>query len=152
MNTTPKQTSKQDQKMASLSLANIRGAGSRFRKDRTKGVKIKLEETGEQITIPETAFSILVEVLSNMSEGKSLTILTAETELSTQKAAEILKVSRPHLVKLLETGILPFRKVGSHRRILLYDLIKYDEKLKNNREKQLTFLAKQAQELNLGYE
>jgi len=145
-------TTKQEQSMASRSLNHIKGVGSRLRSGHSKGVKIMLEESGEQVIIPDKAFSILVDVLSKMSEGKSVTILPSETELTTRQAADMLRVSRPHLVKLLESGKMPYKKVGSHRRILLNDLIEYDEKLRQNRENQMIFLAKQAQELSLGYQ
>lgn len=145
-------TTKQEQSMASRSLNHIKGVGSRLRSGHSEGVKIMLEESGEQVIIPDKAFSILVDVLSKMSEGKSVTILPSETELTTRQAADMLRVSRPHLVKLLESGKMPFKKVGSHRRILLNDLIEYDEKLRQNRENQLIFLTKQAQELSLGYQ
>ena len=137
--------------MASQSLNRIKGFGIRLHTERSKGVKIRLEESGEQVTIPDKAFFILLDVLSNMSEGKSITIMPSETELSSRQAAEMLNMSRPHLVKLLESGKMPFKKVGSHRRVLLNDVIEYKEKLRQNREDQLTFLAKQAQQLNLGY-
>jgi excisionase family DNA binding protein len=77
--------------------------------------------------------------------------MPSDAEVSTQQAAEMLHVSRPHIVKLLEQGSIPFKKVGSHRRILLEDLLKYDQGLKQQQEKSLEFLAQQAQELNLGY-
>lgn len=144
-------TTKQEQSMASRSLNHIKGLGSRLRSGRTQGVKIRLEESGEQVIIPDKAFSILVDVLSKMSEGKSVTIFPSETELTTRQAAELLRISRPHLVKLLESGKMPFKKVGSHRRILLNDLIEYEDKRRQDKEEQLTFLASQAQELNLGY-
>jgi len=137
--------------MASQSLNHIKGFSTRLPSDRSKGVKIRLEESGEQVTIPDKAFLILVDVLSNMSEGKSITILPSETEISTQQAADMLNMSRPHLVKLLESGKIPYKKVGNHRRLLLNDLIEFKEKLRQNRENQLIFLAKQAQEFNLGY-
>ena len=64
----------------------------------------------------------------------------------------MLNVSRPHIVKLLEEGVIPFKKVGSHRRILLDDLLTYEAQHKANRKANLRFLAEQAQDLNLGYE
>jgi excisionase family DNA binding protein len=151
MHTLQKRTTKLEQKMASQSLNHIKGFSTRLPSDRSKGVKIRLEESGEQVTIPDKAFLILVDVLSNMSEGKSITILPSETEISTQQAADMLNMSRPHLVKLLESGKIPYKKVGNHRRLLLNDLIEFKEKLRQNRENQLIFLAKQAQEFNLGY-
>ena len=151
MHTLQKRTTKLEQKMASQSLSHIQGFGIRLHTERSKGVKIRLEESGEQVTIPDKAFFILLDVLSTMSEGKSITIMPSETELSSRQAAEMLNMSRPHLVKLLESGKMPFKKVGSHRRVLLSDVIEYKEKLRQNREAQLTFLAEQAQQLNLGY-
>ena len=94
---------------------------------------------------------MLFDILSNMAEGKSVTLIPSDSEVSTQQAADMLNVSRPHIIKLLEDGAIPFKKVGSHRRIQLKDLMKYEKSLKANREKQLEILAKQAQLNNLGY-
>jgi excisionase family DNA binding protein len=87
-----------------------------------------------------------------MAEGKSASLIPSDSEVNTKQAADMLNVSRPHIVKLLEEGKIPFRKVGSHRRVLLEDLMKYDAEMKGQRTKSLEFLAKQAQDLNLGYE
>jgi excisionase family DNA binding protein len=86
-----------------------------------------------------------------MAEGKAVQVSPVEAELSTQEAADMLGVSRPFLVKLLEQGKIPFKKVGSHRRIELKNLQAYERKQKAIREKNLAFLAKQAQDLNPGY-
>jgi excisionase family DNA binding protein len=86
-----------------------------------------------------------------MAEGKSITLIPSDAEVSTQQAADILNVSRPHLVKLLEDGKIAFTKVGTHRRIEIQNLMDYQKNLKKNRRKHLGFLAEQAQELNLGY-
>jgi excisionase family DNA binding protein len=103
------------------------------------------------IVIPSDAFILLSDILSNMAEGKSVPVIPVETQISTQQAANILNVSRPFLVKLLETGEMPFFKIGSHRRLLLKDVREYEQKQKNIRKKHLAFLAKQAQDLNMGY-
>lgn len=87
-----------------------------------------------------------------MAEGKSISLVPSDSEVTTQQAADMLNVSRPHIVKLLEDGIIPHKKVGSHRRILLEDLIEYDRKLKEQRDASLKNLAEQAQDLRLGYE
>jgi excisionase family DNA binding protein len=73
------------------------------------------------------------------------------TKISTQQAADLLNVSRPHVVSLLNKGEIPFTKAGTHRRMLLNDIIAYDKKLQKSRNSKLNFLAKQAQELNMGY-
>ncbi len=87
-----------------------------------------------------------------MARGQTLTLVPHGQELTTQEGADLLHMSRPHLVKLLEQGALPFKKVGSHRRVLLEDLLAYEAKQTHQREHQLQLLAAQAQELSLGYE
>ena len=86
-----------------------------------------------------------------MAQGKSIALMPTDAEITTQQAAEILNVSRPHVIKLLEKGDIPFKKVGSHRRILLQDILEYESKFKSERRKKLDYLAKEAQKLNLGY-
>jgi excisionase family DNA binding protein len=147
-----KRTTKADQKIAIDSFKRFQSVSHTVKSIRKKGVKIKVQETGEFITIPKKAFSFLVAILQNMAEGKSISIVPSDSEVSTQQAADMLHVSRPHLVKLLESGAIPFKKVGSHRRVLLQDIMTYEEQLNKQREEQLDFLANQAQELNLGYE
>jgi excisionase family DNA binding protein len=146
------QTSKTDQRLALNSLEAFLTVSNRIKASQKTGVKIKVQETGEFMTIPKKALALLFIIIKNMSEGRSISLIPSDSEVSTQQAADMLNVSRPHLVKLLETGKIPFKKVGSHRRILLQDLVTYENRLANEREKQLTFLADQAQKLNLGYE
>lgn len=141
----------QDQEIASKSLLGFRNAIRRGRAI-PDVIKIRIQESGEYITLPKKALELLFHILSNMAEGKTVSLIPSESEVSTQQAADMLNVSRPHIVKLLEEGTIPFKKVGSHRRILLEDLLKYEAELKERRSKNLEFLAKQAQELNLGYE
>src|SRR5215472_1861876 len=75
--------------------------------------------------LPDSAFRLLLEILNQMARGNVVTVSAIEAELTTQQAAELLGVSRPHLVKLLEDGQLPFRKVGAHRRVKFSDLAAY---------------------------
>ncbi len=147
-----RKTTKSDQQLAQSSLKGFESATYKVHSAQSRGVKINIQETGETITIPKNALLFLSDILQNMAEGKTISIIPSDSELSTQQAADMLNVSRPHLVKVLESGLLPFTKVGSHRRISLNDLISFQENSKKNRTKQLNFLAKQAQELNLGYE
>jgi excisionase family DNA binding protein len=86
-----------------------------------------------------------------MAEGKTVSIVPSDSELSTQQAADMINVSRPHLIKLLESKQIPFKKVGSHRRVLLMDIMEYQDQIVKQREDQLDFLSNQAQDLNLGY-
>lgn len=145
------QTTKADQKIAISSLEAFLNVANTIKFSPETGIKIKIHETGEYITIPKKALELLFTIIQNMSEGKSMSLIPSDSEISTQQAADMLNVSRPHLVKLLESGNIPFKKIGSHRRILLKDLINYEKTLAIEREKQLEFLAAQAQKLNLGY-
>ncbi len=144
-------TTKADQEMAKSSILKLQETSERIKDNKSGFVKIKILENGEFFQIPRKALTLLFEILSNMAQGKSITLIPSDTEVSTQQAADMLKVSRPHLVKLLEEGAIPFKKVGTHRRIELKDLITYERKFKENRNEKLDFLAKQAQQLNLGY-
>ncbi len=152
METLVKKTTKEDQEIAIDSLQEFQVIYKKIKSSESKGVKIKIQETGEFITIPKKALSLLSTIIQNMAEGKTISIVPSNSEISTQQAAEMLNVSRPHLIKLLESNKIPFKKVGSHRRILLQDILKYKERQSKERETQLDFLAKQAQDLNLGYE
>lgn len=72
-------------------------------------------------------------------------------ELNIQQAADFLQVSLPHLVKVLDSGRIPFKKVGNHRTVLLEDLVKYMPLVQLKREQALQELSNQAQELDMGY-
>jgi excisionase family DNA binding protein len=139
-------TTRKEQKIAKSSIEKVKAVH-----EEGDSVKIKLQEKGEVLEIPKKAFSLLIDILKNMAEGKSITLLPSNSQVTTQQAADLLNVSRPHLVKLLEGGDIPFKKVGTHRRIELKDLIAYEEKLTKACRENLNYLAKQAQELNLGY-
>lgn len=145
-------TSRKEQEIASKSILHLVNTAAAISRQKAEGVKIKIQETGEFVTVPTKALDLLFYILNNMAEGKSISLVPSDSEITTQQAADMLNVSRPHIVKLLEDGIIPHKKVGSHRRILLEDLIEYDRKQKEQREASLKFLAEQAQDLKLGYE
>ena len=147
-----KETTKEEQEIAKSGVKNFQAVCQSVKSSKKTEVQIKVQDTDEFIIIPKKALTILSTVIEYMAEGKSISIIPAESELSTQQVADILKVSRPHLVKLLEARIIPFKKVGSHRRILLKDVMEYKGQLAKERESQLEFLSNQAQNLNLGYE
>ena len=142
---------KEEQRVARNFVFALENKSKRIFNGPSDNVRIKISNDANFVNIPKKAFALLLEVLSNMAEGKSMTLIPSDADISTQQAADMLNVSRPHIVKLLETGAIPFKKVGAHRRIELKDLIKYEKKIKAAKEKNLSFLAKQAQELNLGY-
>lgn len=106
----------------------------------------------EDLVLPGYAINLLLAMLTEMSKGNAITVMPIHAELSTQETAELLNVSRPHLVNLLEQGNIPFRKVGTHRRILANDVFDYKQRIDEARFKALDDLAAQAQELDMGYE
>lgn len=118
---------------------------------RGKAARLKVVIGKEEITFPVAALRLLVDILAQMADGNAVTIMPIHAELTTQQAADFLNVSRPHLVGLLERNEIPFRKVGTHRRVAFGDLYTYREKSLARRREALDELARQAQELNLGY-
>ena len=117
-----------------------------------RGEFARLKVDGNQaIDVPVSAVRLLVHILAQMAEGNAVIIMPYNAELTTQQAADFLNVSRPHLVGLLECNELPYRKVGSHRRILFKDLMAYQQACRVERKNALDEFASQVQELGLGY-
>jgi len=151
METVLEKTTKEDQRIAQSSISKLNETSQRVINSASSSVKIKIDDGKGYLNIPKKALSLLFDILNNMAEGKSITLIPSNTELTTQQAADMLNVSRPHLVKILEAGEIQFKKAGTHRRIELKNLIEYDSKIKQNRKEKLNFLVKQAQEFKLGY-
>ncbi len=109
------------------------------------------EKKGTTITVPLSVFRMLLTILTQMAVGNAVTVIPIHSELTTQEAAELLNVSRPYLIQLLEAGKMPYRKVGTRRKILFQDLIKFKKHDDAERSKILDQLAEEAQKLNIGY-
>ncbi len=105
----------------------------------------------ERFVIPMGAMKILAEILNQMAQGNAFALMPVGYMLTTQQAADLLNVSRPYFVKLLEQGEIPFTKAGRHRRVKHEDLVAYMRKIDEESNEAMTALAKQAQELNMGY-
>jgi excisionase family DNA binding protein len=115
-------------------------------------MKVRLEEPsgkGETVTIPKPAFRLLVAILTEMANGNAVRIIPHQAELTTQEAADLLNVSRPYLVRLLDNKRIPFHRVGTHRRILFKDLMAYKAEHRRARKETLKRLSALDQELGL---
>lgn len=113
--------------------------------------QIRVINSNQDITVPVGALRLLVDILAQMAQGNAVTIVPIHAELTTQQAADYLNVSRPFVVRLLEEGKIPFRKVGTHRRVRFEDLVKYREISLAEQKAAADELTRQAQELGLGY-
>ncbi|MBD2750407.1 helix-turn-helix domain-containing protein [Microvirga sp. BT688] len=113
-------------------------------------LKVQLDD-GKVLTLPRAATHLLHHLLTEMAQGNAVTIIPVHAELTTQEAADHLNVSRPYLVKLLNDGKIPFRMVGTHRRVKFSDLEAFRKQAEEARGVAMDELAAQSQELGMGY-
>jgi excisionase family DNA binding protein len=104
---------------------------------------------GEVIDLPEPLFQILRQVVHILAQGDSVSIVPIHRELTTQQAADILNVSRPYLISLLDQNLIPFNRTGKHRRIKFGDLMSYKRKRDTERRAQLAELTRISEEYDL---
>lgn len=138
--------SKEEQKIAIVSYDALSAVIEQLK---SKNPEIEIEETQERIKIPLSALKFLGEILKAMSQGKPFSLVPVATEVTTQKAAEILGCSRPHIVKLLENGKIDYTKVGKHRRIKFEDVMNYKRKMKKSQKQYIIEIMKSDEELGL---
>jgi excisionase family DNA binding protein len=108
---------------------------------------VKLD--GHDLILPRQALALLRDLLSEMAQGNAVTIVPTHAELTTQEAANILNVSRPYLIKLLEEGEIAHHKVNKHRRIRFDDLMAYKRQQALQSSQALNELAQQTQKLSM---
>jgi len=120
----------------------------------TRQIQFEIEDDkGERnhMILPPAVVRMVQRILTEMSQGNAVTVMPMNAELTTQEAADFLNVSRPFLVKQLEEDKIPYRKVGTHRRISVQDLLTYKHSIDAARHQTLDELTAEAQRLNLGY-
>jgi excisionase family DNA binding protein len=121
---------------------------------RRSSIRIQLLDDGdeaESVAVPASALRLFLQLLTEMSQGNAVTLIPTHAELTTQQAADLLNVSRPYLVKLLDEAKIPCRTVGKYRRVRFDDLMAYKRKDDEARAKVLDQLTAEAQELGMGY-
>lgn len=121
---------------------------------RKSSVTIKVGEDNSftDVIVPMSALKLLLSLLGEMAQGNAVTIMPLHAELTSQQGADLLNVSRPFFIKLLDDKKIPFRKVGRHRRILAKDVFEFRRSQEKITENSLNTLTSEAQKLKLGYE
>jgi excisionase family DNA binding protein len=145
----PPPLSPQDMEMARVAQRCIMEA-----LDHSRAAAITLTtDSGEHPTVdlPPAALKLIGQLLGAMSEGRPVTLVPSNQEFSTVEAAHFLNVSRPFVIKEIESGKLPYRMVGTHRRVAFEDLIAYARKMRERQEAALERLAENSRELGLDY-
>ncbi|MCU7725652.1 excisionase family DNA-binding protein [Actinoplanes sp. KI2] len=108
-----------------------------------------VDDEGNELVVPRGAVELLARVLAHMANGHSVSVVPDHAELTTQQAAELLNVSRPYLIGLLESGEIEFRKVGTHRRVMAGSLMEYKHRDDLRRRVAADELAQIAQDMDL---
>lgn len=133
--------------------AAVRALSGFLRRKSVRTIRVQQEGTKEEVSVsvPREAFELFLDILAQMANGNAVSIVPVHAELTTQQAADMLNVSRPFLVGLLDERKIPFRMVGTHRRVRVADLVAYKEKDAAYRKSVLDELAAEAQKHGLGY-
>ena len=136
---------------AEVARASSERLAAFLRTDRALTLSVAGDHARETVQLPPSVGMLLLEILEDMAAGSAVAVLRRDAELTTQQAADYLNVSRPFLVGLLKAGDVPFRKVGTHRRVRFEDLRRYKRMTDAARRGALDELAADAQELDMGY-
>ncbi len=117
----------------------------------SKAARLRLGSAGNetQVVIPKAAFGLLVAMLEELARGNTVAMAAVEEELTTQQAADLLNVSRPYLIGLLEDGRMPFHRVGNRRKLSLAAVLEFKRRDDARRQKILDQLTAEAQDMGL---
>lgn len=112
-------------------------------------IEIRLDGELEVVSLPSSALLLLNEILTHMARGNAISLLPHKMELTTVQASEMLNVSRPYFIGLLDKGAIPHHKTGTHRRVRLEDLLRYKRDIDHKRLASLQQLSQLSEELGL---
>ncbi len=132
-----------------IALESYDALASTLEQLNTNNPEIEIEETRQKIKIPLSALKLLAQILKATSQGNPISIVPQATEMTTQAAAELLGCSRPHLVKLLESGEIQHTKVGKHRRVKYEDVVAYKQSAKAKQKALIIEIMKADEESGL---
>lgn len=104
---------------------------------------------GERTVLPHEVYEVLHQVVLAMAQGQAVTVAPHHQTLTTQEAADLLDISRPTLVRLLEAGEIPYEQPGRHRRVLLRDVLAYQERRRRERAEALDEMVEISEEADL---
>ena len=116
---------------------------------RSRGRPALVAADGTRIELPEELYEVLTDVVGALSQGLAITVAPQHTVLTTSQAAELLGISRPTLVRLLESGEIPFEKPGRHRRIRLRDVLAYQERARRARAARLDEMVRVSEDAGI---
>lgn len=130
----------------------LEGLAGFLRSHPTPSARVALvadDEERTDVVVPAEVVRLLIDMLEHLSRGDAVTVAPVHAELTTQQAADLLNVSRPHVVKLLERGEIPHRRVGNRRKVRLVDVMTYRRMDEKRRHAALDELTREAEEMGL---
>ncbi|HEX9989578.1 MAG TPA: helix-turn-helix domain-containing protein [Chloroflexia bacterium] len=104
---------------------------------------------GEAVQLPHSVLDLLQQIVRELRQGHAVSLVSLDRELTTQQAADLLNVSRPYLIKLLEEGRIPYIKTGTHRRVGLQALMEYKAQRDEERRCGLALITQMSEEMGL---
>jgi excisionase family DNA binding protein len=135
---------------SSIALEHLINGRSQHVQDAALRLSVELPDGARvDLSVPEVTLFLLLSMLKELGHGRDVSIVATDTELTTQQASDILHVSRPYFVKLLSEGRIPYRAVGSRRRVLLEDVLRFKESEVIARHNGLDELVAEAQKLGM---
>jgi excisionase family DNA binding protein len=125
--------------------AELHGVGQLLR----HGSPTLVGPQGERATLPAPLYNLLKDIVRSLEKGRSVVVMPEDQQLTTQRAAELLGMSRPYLIQLLDAGEMPYHLIGKHRRIALHDILAYAKRRSESRRTALDKMARDAFEAGL---